>query len=423
MIMKTNSTGFTNLYIIKSVVLLLLAAGLGCSKEATSVTFTQETSPSISPSPSPAPPVACDFAPTTNMAASVVIGQPNMTQVSANQGGNAPTAQTLSAPDGVSIVNNKLIIGDFSNARNLVFNTIPTTNNASADLVIGQATFTTNSATVDASTTAAGRESVWTGSQLIVADGWNSRLLVFNSFPTSNGQAADFVIGQSDLISNTAGASATKIESLYGGLNFINNKLWLADNNNHRVLTFDLPITANLPAASLVVGQTNFTNRSTVVSASGLNSPAKVITYNGKLIIADRYNHRVLIYNSIPTASTPAADVVIGQTNFTNSTANQGLAGPTASTLNGPHGIAVDDAGRLYIADSLNNRILVFNSIPTANNASADVVIGQPNFTSNAANAGGAASAQTLKKTTDLTFFQCSLIVEDQSNHRVLIYK
>ena len=38
--------------------------------------------------------------------------------------------------------------------------------------------------------------------------------------------------------------------------------------------------------------------------------------------------------------------------------------------------------GKLYVADTQDNRILIYNKIPTTNNAAADVVVGQPNFTS-----------------------------------------
>jgi hypothetical protein len=52
--------------------------------------------------------------------------------------------------------------------------------------------------------------------------------------------------------------------------------------------------------------------------------------------------------------------------------------------------------GRLYIADLDNNRVLIYNSVPTANNASANVVIGQQNMTSNNPDQGGSANVNTL---------------------------
>ena len=53
------------------------------------------------------------------------------------------------------------------------------------------------------------------------------------------------------------------------------------------------------------------------------------------------------------------------------------------------HQVFFLDGTKLFIADTRNNRVLIYNSIPTENNASADVVIGQPDMVSNSANQGG----------------------------------
>jgi hypothetical protein len=37
--------------------------------------------------------------------------------------------------------------------------------------------------------------------------------------------------------------------------------------------------------------------------------------------------------------------------------------------------------GKIYVGDAGNNRVLVYNTIPTTNGSFADMVIGQPNFT------------------------------------------
>ena len=86
------------------------------------------------------------------------------------------------------------------------------------------------------------------------------------------------------------------------------------------------------------------------------------------------------------------ADVVVGQPDFaSNSTTNP----PRANTLGVPRGVYFDGK-RLFIGDDDNNRVLIYNSIPSSNNASADVVIGQQNFSSNAINQGGGPRANTL---------------------------
>ena len=63
-----------------------------------------------------------------------------------------------------------------------------------------------------------------------------------------------------------------------------------------------------------------------------------------------------------------SANVVIGQSYFTSGLSNQG-GSADANTLSYPFGqaIATPD-GLLYIADTNNNRILVFNGIPDTNN-------------------------------------------------------
>ena len=45
-----------------------------------------------------------------------------------------------------------------------------------------------------------------------------------------------------------------------------------------------------------------------------------------------------------------------------------------------PQGVWVQN-GKLFVADTGNNRVMIWNSIPSKNNQPADLVLGQPNFT------------------------------------------
>ena len=47
--------------------------------------------------------------------------------------------------------------------------------------------------------------------------------------------------------------------------------------------------------------------------------------------------------------------------------------------MRGPQGVWIDN-GRLFVADTVNGRVLIWNSIPAANAAPADIVLGQPDF-------------------------------------------
>src|SRR5260370_27935045 len=80
------------------------------------------------------------------------------------------------------------------------------------------------------------------------------------------------------------------------------------------------------------------------------------------------------------STSDQIADRVLGQIGFSQNTLNFG--GPSA--LNRPTGATVDSHGNLYVVDQGNNRVLGFSSAASfLNGASADLVIGQPDFYSN----------------------------------------
>lgn len=82
-----------------------------------------------------------------------------------------------------------------------------------------------------------------------------------------------------------------------------------------------------------------------------------------------------------------------------------------------PAGIALDQAGNLWVADRGNNRVLEFNT--PATNVTADHVIGQTNFTSHVS----ATSKTGLWGPTAVAFdLHANLYVADTTNNRVLEY-
>ena len=93
-----------------------------------------------------------------------------------------------------------------------------------------------------------------------------------------------------------------------------------------------------------------------------------------------RTHNRVLIWNRIPASNDIPADVAVGQPDLVTGTSLPNNLPPTASSMRGPQGVWIQN-GKLYVADTQNNRILIWNHIPTANGTAADVVLGQPNFT------------------------------------------
>ncbi len=99
-----------------------------------------------------------------------------------------------------------------------------------------------------------------------------------------------------------------------------------------------------------------------------LNHPNGIASDGKHLVLCDTWNNRVLIWNSLPTGNTQA-DVVLGQKDFESFTAGIGM-----DQVNWP--VAVTFAGeKLIVADTNNNRLLVWDSVPTENGAAADHVI------------------------------------------------
>jgi uncharacterized protein (TIGR03437 family) len=86
-------------------------------------------------------------------------------------------------------------------------------------------------------------------------------------------------------------------------------------------------------------------------------------------------------------------------------------------TVNFPR-FALSDGQRLYVADSGNDRILVFNEIPLENGAAADVVIGQLDFQSLRESDG----AGSLRAPTALAHDGTNLYVADPFSRRILVF-
>jgi hypothetical protein len=338
-------------------------------------------------------------------------------------------ADTLSNPRFPFSDGTHLIISDAANHRVLVFNKIPLENGISADAVIGQQNFTGNQAnqggSADANTLKFSGDSTRPGvciaaGKIFIADSGNNRVLIFNGIPNRNNASADVVLGQTNFTNTGTGTSATTLSNPHA-VWCDGNRVYVADRGNHRILIWNsIPIT-NGKAADVVVGQDNFTTGTSAGSGvNHLNRPYRVFSDGVRMIVSDRLNNRVLIWNSISTTNGQPADVVIGQKDFNSSTANQG-AGVNANTLSGPHGVFYDGK-RLYIGDNANNRVLIYNSLPSQNNASADIVLGQPDFTSSSAYQGGDPAANNFSGPEGITSDGRRLFIADTISNRVLIF-
>lgn len=267
------------------------------------------------------------------------------------------------------------------------------------------------------------------GTKFYIADTGNNRVLGFNNLPTRSTQAADFVLGQTSMTTNTAGfstsqlSSPTKVAVSPDGQNFL-----IVDNANNRVLIWYgvLPTDMTATPPQIILGGA----ATTPVSASNLNSPAGATFapasgFPNRVIVADTLNNRVLVFND-PTAST-AATYVLGQRDLTagsttaangatvtwtgnspncpqltttiTSNCDNGTGQVGADTLYTPNDVWSDGA-KLLVADTGNGRVLYYPTVPaqvvptypynTANTgAPATFALGAANLTTRTVSGGG----------------------------------
>ncbi|MFA6456677.1 MAG: alpha/beta hydrolase-fold protein [Bacteroidota bacterium] len=294
------------------------------------------------------------------------------------------TSSTLHSPSGVAVdpVTGKLFVVDRYNNRVLRWSSSSKmTNGSPAEAVFGQPDFLTSTSGLTATKMNDPlRAFVDMEGRLWVSDYLNNRVLRFdNASNKASSAAADAVLGQADFTSNTSGLSASKIKGPVGVFCDPHGSLWITDRLNHRVLRFDnASVKQNGASADGVLGQPNFTSGTSGLSATTMNRPMGVyLDKNDHLWICEDDNNRVLRFDSVSVKGNgAAADGVLGQPDFTTNLKNQSRNG-----LSNLRGVFGDDAGRLYLVDESNNRILVFNHAASQpNGAFADYVLGQPDF-------------------------------------------
>lgn len=346
---------------------------------------------------------------TDGQAASVVIGQADFTSSV-----QATTQSGLNWSEGnATVVDGALYLPDWYNHRILGFNAIPTTNGASADFVIGASDFT-STGSLSYLTDIADYEG-----RLFVLES-DSRIAVYAPVPTAATTAPLAGTPQTPAFYLTATGAGGFHPSLDGGVSVGGGKLVATDCNNHRVLIWNSVPSADT-APDLVLGQADFTgglgNRNGAVAADTLQCPDGAWTDGERLVVMDSQNYRLLIWNSFPTSNGQAADLVLGQADFTSNSANRG-ATTAANTLGfSSYGVFVS-GNQLFVTDGGNNRVLIWNSWPTVNGQAADNVLGQADFTAS----GSATTATGLNWPGGVSLLGTQLIVTDCSNSRYLIY-
>jgi uncharacterized protein (TIGR03437 family) len=320
-----------------------------------------------------------------------------------------------------------------------------------------------------------------TGNQVFVADTVANRVVRYTApaqfvgTPSTPSPQIEGLIGQADVSSGKANRGlvepdATTLNGPLGGTFDTGGNLWVVDTNNNRVLSYPASGSFSYFAATIVVGQTDFPFHTpnliegrevwnTGTATISINNANFNFSFGGgiavdknsnppHLYIADTFNNRILGFRDARAVGADArslltqkADLVIGQSDLFRSIVNWAPTGrsgdpdvPNQTGLLRPVGLAVDDNGNVWVADSGNGRVLRFPapfSVAAGAIQTADTVLGQSNFT----NKDPSASAQTMNTPYGLAFYplvdpitnkvlgQTHLAVSDLALNRVLVFQ
>ena len=302
---------------------------------------------------------------------------------------------------------------------------------------------------------------------LFVVDASNSRIIGFNIANLASGMSADFVLGQSSLTADNTGACfgtntyCFDYQGTYTGPNGNNDSFAPGgtdipeniyfDPTSSQLFVSDYARVAILPLSGGLAGKTNESitaelgqtdpNGNPVFDSNGYNdifpnqyglddpSATAIDSVHHRLFVADQYNNRILVYNlnSADQVVSYAASYELGQSDMYSSTSCQ--TNTLTSTCfgfssNGGNQLAYDPTNNyLFVSDSTNNRVLVFDlSSGISNNMPATYVLGEANMTSNTG--CNDTEAYTLCNPNGISYdpVNNNLFVADEGNGRIVVY-
>ncbi|WP_237573426.1 NHL repeat-containing protein [Mycolicibacterium lacusdiani] len=347
----------------------------------------------------------------------------------------SPTMAWMYSPRGVFLGENHVAVADSGNHRVLIWHGMPTADEQPADVVLGQPDGTTEGRAANGRGPERGMNLptgvLVHGGRLIVADAWHHRILVWDEVPVLDDTPPDHVLGQPDVTSvlpNQGGECSASTFYWPFGIAMVGSRFWVADTGNRRVLGWDGGIPDPGRPADVVLGQPDpkhrEENRGGDAGPASFRWPHDIAGRGDLLLVADAGDHRILGWSPHPDVDRPA-DVVIGQPDFTSAT--EWPYGPhTGDRFRFPYAIGLDatdpSTERLAIADTANNRILLWNGVPLDGRA-ADHVLAQPDFGSNGENRWTSVQRDTLCWPYGISLAGDRLAVSDSGNNRVVIWQ
>lgn len=301
-----------------------------------------------------------------------VIGRPDLTPQTTAP--TAASGQVLKQPQGLYCEGNLLFVADTGFHRVLIFIVeSAAVMGPSTSLVIGQASVdnqqSANRGGAPSARSLSSPQGVfWDRGRVYVADTNNYRVVGYTA-----GSTADFgglanldartVLGQAEpgKITNPPPTPTDAVMNGPAAVFVKAGRVAIPDVNYSRVLLFNAPpdhVAGNpAPAAYAVFGQPDFMSKKVGLQRNELSAPSAIRELGGQVFISEFLGNRVLIFDRpLPTASEfgPAADAELGANAF------EGIK------LKQPGGVALAQPGgpetlSLIVPDTGNNRVLIFN--------------------------------------------------------------
>jgi sugar lactone lactonase YvrE len=205
---------------------------------------------------------------------------------------------------------------------------------------------------------------------------------------------------------DTGPATSATLDSPAGLALDTANNLYIADTHNHRIRKLNLATGILTTIAG--TGTPGFTGDSIAATSAQLSLPtALALDSSGNLYLADTGNHRIRKISAITGIITTIAG-----------TGTQGFSGDTgpatSANIDTPSGLALDASNNLYLADTHNHRIRRIDA--TTGVITTIAGTGTPGFTGDSI----AASTATLALPHGLSIDAAgNLYIADTENHRI----
>ncbi len=209
---------------------------------------------------------------------------------------------------------------------------------------------------------------------LYVADTNNHRIQVFRITINDNNTITTTHIPRSIGSQRSIGSTGIPDNTNYNfngpfGLAIENNILYVADVRNHRIQMFRITINDNNTITKLHLRSANDGRHSIGTGIIGYTNytfsyPYRLLIKNDILYVADAANHRIQVFRITINDNNIISATHLPGRNHSPHSIGTGRLGNTTDTFQDPTGLAIhrhNNEDILYVADTWNNRIQVFN--------------------------------------------------------------